>query len=127
MGNANKAEERLGQRFISKDELGGYEFVIVEYNDTNNVLVEFQDKHKAMVHTSYHYCKNGSVRNPYHPSVCGVGYLGTGDFKTKIDGKITREYGLWKGMISRCYGSDYGTYANVTVCDRWLAYANLDI
>ena len=120
--SVSKAQERLGQRFINNQ---GYEFVIVEYNSYGDVWVEFQDEHKARVHTRYGCCQSGSIRNPYHPSVCGVGYLGE-RVKISVDDKLTREYDLWHAMIQRCYGSKSkcSTYKDVTVCDEWLCFAN---
>lgn len=114
----SKAEERLGQTFVSKE---GCIFYIVEYVDNCDLVVRFKDEHGAEVHTTYQNCQLGKVKNPYFKSMFGVGCLGEGDFKTG-----TREYDLWKHMLDRCYGNreKYPTYANVTVCDRWLVYAN---
>lgn len=64
---------RVGEVFTSNE---GCEFVIIEYNGATNVVIEFCDKHKARVHTQYGSCRNGKVKNPYHPSVYGKGYLG---------------------------------------------------
>ena len=44
---------RVGERFRNRDDLGGYEFIIVEYNNVNDLWVEFQDEHKSRVHTTY--------------------------------------------------------------------------
>lgn len=114
-------KKRIGQRFVSNE---GYVFVIVEYNGSNDVLVEFQDEFKARIHTKYRHCKECTIKNPYHPSVYGVGCLGVGDFKTKVNGKVTREYALWHRMLKRCYSGKYPTYKGCKVCDRWLVYTN---
>lgn len=99
---------RIGEEFTSNE---GCRFVIIEYNDTYDVWVEFLDEHKARVHTQYNNCKVGAVKNPYHPSVYGVGYLGLMSDgtrpKTRENGKMTREYGLWKRMLERCYSSKF--------------------
>lgn len=67
--------------------------------------------------------KTGQVKDPLYPFVLGVGYLGVGSFKTSVNGKATVEYVRWKGMLSRCYDSEYQrrnkTYKNCTVCDEW--------
>lgn len=55
----SKKTNRVGERFITEEHLGKYEIIIVEYNDCKNILVEFQDKHKAIVHTSYKDCCRG--------------------------------------------------------------------
>ena len=45
-------------------------------------------------------------------------------YKTRINGKITKEYRAWKGMKSRCYSpcnKNMGKYQalNIEVCGRW--------
>ena len=65
-------------------------------------------------------------------SVYGVGILGTfkdgSKPKTKKNGKQTREYILWRDMLTRCYSDKYHekqpTYKDCTVCNRWLVFAN---
>lgn len=123
-------KDRTGERFKNRDDLGGYEFVIVEYNKRSDVWVEFQDEHKARVHTQYGNCEIGNVKNPYHPSVYGVGYLGLmkdgSRVKTGEGNKRYREYGVWLNMFVRCYG-DYEkhySYKDAIVCERWHCYAN---
>ena len=37
---------------------------IVEYKDSHNIMVEFQDKYKVKVHTGYNNFKKGAVYNP---------------------------------------------------------------
>ena len=65
---------------------------------------------------------NGSVKDPYYPSVYGVGY----------DGAITnpssyKEYGVWAAMLRRVYGNEEkyaAIYSDVTVCERWHNFEN---
>lgn len=75
------------------------------------------------VDTSYSNIRYGKIKNPYHPSVCGVGYLGVGEYNTKIDGKRTPEYAVWQSMFHRCYDEKYQerqpTYRGVVVCQEW--------
>ena len=117
----SKAEQRLGMIFVSNE---GYKFFIKDYVDARNVTVKFMDEYGAEVHTQWQNCKKGKVKNPYFRSVYGVGCIGEGEFLTGTDGRPTREYVLWRGMLDRCYSGRYATYDNVTVCDRWLCYAN---
>ena len=116
-----KAEERLGMTFVSNE---GCKFFVKDYNNNKDVTVKFCDEHGAEVHTSWQWCQKGNVKNPYFTSIYGVACLGEGDFKTTVNGKPTREYSLWRNMLERCYSGSYPTYENVTVCDRWLVYAN---
>ena len=102
---------------------------IVEYNRVDDILVEFQDEYKARVHTQYTNFKRRNVKNPYYPSVYGVGI--TGDkYSTWIIGedKHTKEYDAWQNMLARCFDEKikekYPTYKNVTCCKEWLLYDN---
>lgn len=121
MARKTKANERLGETFINAQ---GSMFYIKHYHRNNDVIVKFLDEYGVEVHTTYQNCQNGKVKNPYDKTVYGVAYLGETDVITFADGKPTREYSLWKEMIARCYSGRYPTYADVTVCERWLCFAN---
>lgn len=98
---------------------------IIEYNNANDIVVEFQDDYKAAVHTLYKNFKLGNVKNPYYVSVCGVGMIGE-KYPAKINGKHTKEYKAWQSMLSRCFDKKYKTkepsYKDVTCCKEWLLY-----
>lgn len=123
---------RIGEKFVSKESLGACEYIVVEYNSYSDIWIEFQDSYRAKVHTTYGACRKGSVKNPYFPSICGIGMLGLmsdGSRPTiKENGELTKHYVVWKSMIQRCYDSKtqerQPTYKNVNVCDRWLIYSN---
>ena len=108
--------DRTGERFINKE---GCEFVIVEYNNSRDVWVEFQDEYKSRTHTRYGNCIRGEVKNYYHPTVYGVGFIGNGKYRSRINGKQTNEYGEWHDMLRRCYKEEfqnkYPTYKGVIV------------
>ena len=122
-------KDKTGERFITNE---GCEIIIIQYNKSIDLWIEFQDKYKARIHTSYNACKDGEVKNPYFPNVYGVGCLGLMPDNTKPitrkNGKTTKEYYLWKGMIGRCYSEKFSernpSYKDATVCDRWLVFAN---
>ena len=125
--------DRTGERFINNNNLGSYEFIIIEYNRSDDVWVEFQDEYKARIHTNMNACRNGEVKNPYHRSLDGVACLGlmsdgSKPITTYGKGIITKEYRTWKSMINRCYNEgalEYcSSYKDATVCDRWLVFAN---
>ena len=117
--------DRTGEVNISNE---GYETKIVEYNGAGDIIVEFQDEHKAKVHTSYFRFKNKQIKNPYHPRTYGVGYLGQGKYKACDNKKITRAYDTWRSMLRRCYTSynieKFPTYADCYVCDEWHNFQN---
>ena len=111
--------DRIGERFKNREDLGGYEFIIIEYNSNKDVWVEFQDEYRSKVHTNYANCRKGNVKNYFHPTIYGIGYLGQGKYKVKINDKITNEYTEWRGMLRRCYDKEFQnkhhTYKDVTV------------
>ena len=73
---------------------------IVEYNGHRDVLVEFQDEHKARVHTAYGNFIRHSVRNPYDKTVYDVGYLGEGKYKVYIDqDHLEPVYNVWRTLL----------------------------
>lgn len=113
----SKRNERLG---TEKPNYQGSIMRIIEYIDAMNIVVEFQDEYKAKVETEYKHYKSGKVKNPYLPSVFGVGMIGS-----KYPSN-TKEYVAWKSMLNRCYyhkiiGKN-PTYKNVTCCEGWLLY-----
>lgn len=98
---------------------------IVEYNRATDIIVEFQDEHKAKVHTNYACFLKGAVRNPYHTLIYGVATKGD-SLPTKINGEMVKEYKVWFQMIRRCFATRdcEPTYENVTCCKEWLYYPN---
>ena len=118
-------QERLGENNISNE---GYEMKIIEYNKANDIIVEFQDKHRVKVHTQYSSFKSGNVKNPYHKSVFNIGYLGQGEYKISRNGKHTKAYIYWRHMLKRNYDpyllNKYPTYRDCYVCDEWLCFQN---
>ncbi len=82
-------------------------YKILRFVNTSRILVEF-------VTTGYKkYCKskevlNGSIKDPYHPSVQGVGYLGEGPYTTSYirNGKKVNSpaYTVWGDKLKCCYG-----------------------
>lgn len=119
-------QTRLGER--NKNSYGT-EMVIVEYNKCNDVVVEFQDDHKAKIHTTYTNFKRSQVRNPYDKTVYDVGYLGEGKYKVYIDqDHLEPVYNVWRTLLGRCctekHREQFPAYADCTVCEEWLCYQN---
>ena len=100
---------------------------IIEYNNYNDIIIEFQDKYKARVHTQYRNFLLGTVRNPYDKTVFGVGMIGE-KYSASVNKKITKEYIAWSGILERCFNENYKekhlTYINAICCDEWLLYEN---
>ena len=100
---------------------------IIEYIDNRHIVVEFQDEYKAKVKTSYGNFKRGIVRNPYYPTVCGVGVSGN-KYHIVENKRPTREYNAWLRMLNRCFDEtvkkSQPTYKDVSMCDEWLLFDN---
>ena len=101
---------------------------IVEYNDNQNIVVEFQDEHKARVSTQCCNFSKGSVKNPYYPVVYGVGIAGNKYITVDENSKSTKEYVIWYHILQRCFDEKWKKkrpwYKDVTCCDEWLYYPN---
>lgn len=100
---------------------------IVEYNGALDIVVEFQDEYKIKVNTQYWQFKLGEVKNPYYPSIYGVGVIGT-KYPLKVNGKNTKEYESWKSVLERSFDeklkNKYITYKSIDCCREWLNYEN---
>lgn len=98
---------------------------IIEYNKSNNIVVEFQDEHKTRVRSIYANFKSGSIKNPYYPSVYEVGIIGT-KYPRSANCRNIKEYETWRHILRRCYDnklkSRQPTYNDVFCCDEWLCY-----
>ena len=104
--------------------LNSGDFKILKYDDSYNVEIQFLKTGYEMVAQLGHI-KNGVVKDPYLPSVYGVGILGT-KYQAKINGVITKEYDLWHSMLVRCYSDThkkkYPTYEGCEVSDKFKSY-----
>lgn len=103
---------------------------IVAFRSKEDLDIEFMDDYHYKKTTTYSNFKNGEIKNPYDKTVCGVAYLGVGDYKTReVKDRNTHEYIIWRGIIVRCYGEyykeKYPSYFNkITVCNEWLNFQN---
>ena len=99
----------------------------IQYNKAIDIIVEFQDKYKGRVHTTYNNFIKGGVKNPYYPSVYGVGMFGT-LYPSRVNGATTKEYDIWTKVLQRCYSDKYckrqPSYQDVTCCEDWLLFEN---
>ena len=108
---------------VCKSKLSG-DFKILKYSDSKNIEIQFLNtgfETKVQLGS----IRNGEVKDPYSPSVCGVGVLGV-KYQTKINGVKTKEYVLWVHMLQRCY-SDFSkkrnpTYIGCGVSDNFKSY-----
>ena len=100
------------------------DFKVVKYNDNRNVVIQFL---KTGYETSVVLgnIRKGDVKDPYLPSVFGVGVLGA-KYSTRVNGVLTKEYNLWYSMLRRCYSDiskkKYPTYEGCEVSDNFKSY-----
>ena len=117
-------KERLG---LEKYNNQGSLMKIIEYNETRNIKVMFLDEYKYITKSAWHYFESGSINNPYFATVYGIGVKGV-KYPAKIDGKTTKEYDAWTGMLRRCYDKKWKmkhpSYKDVICCDEWLLFEN---
>jgi hypothetical protein len=94
----------------------------------NDYLVRFKDtgfeklvKHRDLT------CRK--VKDPYAKVVVGVGFVGEGKYKPKVDGKMTSAYNTWWRILNRCYNINSGDYRfygmqGVSVDPEWHCFQN---
>ena len=116
---------------ISKDcvgkvckSLNSGDFKVLKYNDYYEVEIQF-------INTGYETVvqlgniRNGKVKDSHVPSVYDVGVLGV-KYPSKVNSVQTKEYKLWKSMLTRCYSDTYkkkhSTYEGCEVSDNFKSY-----
>ena len=124
MQSSKKKPVQVGDKFTTNQ---GCVATVIEYNGAFDVVVTFDDGlYRKTVAAAE--LRKGKVRNPFLPSMYGVGYTGAGEFSPTIDGKNTSEYSAWREMIKRCYSEKSQeirpTYKGCTVCEEWHNFQN---
>lgn len=101
----------------------GYEVIIIE-KLKNKRKIKFLDKYGYETIKDLSQILEGSVKNNYHKSVFGVGYVGSYDGDLPVNKLKSRV--IWKSMLERCYSKEYQErfpyYIGVTVCEEWLDF-----
>ena len=103
---------------------------VIDYNKITDVTIQYDNGY--IEHKDLKVLKEGMFKSPYSKTVCGVGYIGKGNYECsiKVNGKnvVTEEYNHWQHMIKRCYSENYlrkmPTYQDCSVCDEWLCFQN---
>ena len=98
---------------------------IVEYNNANDIIIEFQDEYKVRKSAIYSDFKKGNIKNPYDKSVYNIGYIAEGKYNKKDYPHI---YNKWRNMLMRCYEpyciNKELTYIDCIVCKDWHNFQN---
>lgn len=95
---------------------------VIKYDDKYKVKVKFQHTNFVRFAGSSDI-RTGQVKDPMHPRVAGVGFVGLGKYNPSLDSKCTEIYIVWRGMIERCYSKTRQvkcpTYVGCLVCCEW--------
>lgn len=106
----------------------GSRYVITSINGRMKVSIRYLDDVGYEATLPAKSLKDGSIKNPYHPVIFGVGFMGVGKYRSAINGKRTPEYEAWKGMLSRAYDPKLhkrnSAYCDCTVCPHWHNFQN---
>lgn len=100
------------------------QFEIANYISSRKVLIRWIDQYSHEAWTTSSNILKGNVKNPYFPSVYGVGFVGTGIYRCQDNiGMLTREYRTWSRMLERCYSknskTNHPSYSEITVTLSW--------
>ena len=100
------------------------DFKVLKYNGNKDVEIQFL-KTGFETKVQLVQVKSGGVKDPYSPSVCSVGIVGT-KYPSTINDVKTKEYELWRDMLRRCYSDNfknkYQTYKDCEVSENFKSY-----
>jgi hypothetical protein len=121
-GQVKNINHKKGEKYFTNE---GYEIEIIKINGWGSCTIKF-NAGNIVDKINYGAIKNGSVKNPMHKSICGIGYLGTTHNITILNKNYS--YKIWKHMIERCYSEKeklkFPSYENVSVCEEWHNFSN---
>lgn len=108
----------------------GYEMKVVGYDTYDHITVQFSPPYEGIVTSKMDHFKNGGIHNPFAPTVCGYGIVGSKYLTRDIQNhsKYGLEYSIWTNMIKRCVDEKTKekcpTYKEVTCDPSWQYYEN---
>lgn len=110
---------RVGEKWTTNE---GYEVEIIEYFNNTDCTIKFEKGH-ILKGIWYKHLKSGTIKNPNHPSVFGIGYKGEGNYLLSFKGKNTLCYTLWNNLLRRCYSEKsfikHPSYIGCSVHPDW--------
>lgn len=99
----DKQKDRIGTTYVTNS---GSNLVITKYVNSTEVYVRFiETGYETVARMSN--IREGKVRDLLRPSIYGVGIVGYES--PYFNGRILKEYALWKEMIRRCYDESFKT------------------
>ena len=99
---------------------------ILDYADSKNILVQFENTGEVYS-TAKSSIMSGHVSDKTYPTICGVGFVGRGTFKTSEDRKPSQAYSVWTKILKRCYNTtEHGkpSYEGCSVAKEWHNFQN---
>lgn len=130
MGVYMKKLIAVGDVFKMKD---GSEYIVLDYQGISNITAQSLCAHGHTVKVIGQQLRGGTIKNPFLPSVYGVGYMGVGKHssKSKEKGRACMAYKTWAGMLERCYANEtreiLKTYIDCSVCIDWHNFQNFAV
>lgn len=104
---------------------------VVYYENPKNIWVYFLDGSKYVMSVNYTQLVRGSFKNPFHPTVYNIGYIGFLYLKKKSIKNYRFVYLVWKSMLERCYSENYqvcdSPYIDCSVHPDWHNFSNFYI
>lgn len=99
---------------------------IISARNKSDIDVQFLDEHGYIKrHAMYINFAKGQIKNPYDKNKYGVGYIGVGKHRSKVNGQYNYIYDAWADMLNRCYHSKNrfpAYYETCMVCEEWLNF-----
>lgn len=110
------------------DTYSGSTLTVLDINGSMDILVQHNDVYQHESVTTASALRTGRVKNPYHPTVFGIGYIGIGKYKCSENGRLTQVYNIWSRMLQRCYAPEtnpgFSTYVGCHTCVEWHDFQN---
>lgn len=91
-------KELIGKEFDTK---AGGKCTIISLINRKNILIRFYNGYEVLC--TYQNLIKGSVYNPFHPKLYGVGFFGVGEYPAKIGDDIHPYYDAWRGVLRRTF------------------------
>ena len=114
-----KISNKTGEKHITNE---GYNIEIIEYFNYCNCTIRFKNG-TTLKNKRYVNILSGKIKNPYHLSIFGIGYIGEGKYDS-----LSKPYKIWFGMMQRCNSEKLQekrpTYKGCTVAEEWYNFQN---
>jgi len=116
---------KSGDTFLTNQ---GGSVIVLSYRGYDKIVIQHMDMHGHICRVRSQSLKEGRIKNPFHPSVVGVGYVGVGEYDKYIGRKPTAAYLSWKSMLTRAYCKKfhrkYSWYSQCSVDKKWHNFQN---